>query len=45
VSAGIASVKGGRVSVTERGRPFVRLVAAVFDAYLAQNRSRHSIAV
>jgi oxygen-independent coproporphyrinogen-3 oxidase len=45
VSADIARVERGRVSVTERGRPFVRLVAAVFDAYLPQNRSRHSIAV
>ncbi len=25
-----------RIVVSERGRPFVRSVAAVFDAYLAQ---------
>jgi oxygen-independent coproporphyrinogen-3 oxidase len=31
--------------VTEQGRPFVRLVAAAFDAHLAQGRARHSIAV
>jgi oxygen-independent coproporphyrinogen-3 oxidase len=45
VEAGMATVDGPRIAVTEQGRPFVRLVAAAFDAYLPQNRSRHSIAV
>ena len=31
--------------VTEEGRPFVRLVAAAFDAYLPKNHKRHSVAV
>jgi oxygen-independent coproporphyrinogen III oxidase len=31
--------------VAETGRPFVRLVAAAFDAYLPQNHGRHSVAV
>ena len=31
--------------VTEIGRPFVRTIAARFDAYLASARGRHSIAV
>jgi len=31
--------------VTEAGRPFTRLVAAAFDAYLPQNQTRHSRAV
>jgi oxygen-independent coproporphyrinogen-3 oxidase len=33
------------VVVTGRGRPFVRSVAAAFDAYLAEGKARHSIAV
>lgn len=43
--AGLIEIEGRRITVTEEGRPFVRLVAAAFDAYLPQNRSRHSIAV
>lgn len=31
--------------VTEAGRPFLRLIAARFDAYLAQAQGRHSVAV
>jgi len=31
--------------VTEAGRPFVRTVAAAFDAYLGQGTARHSVAV
>jgi oxygen-independent coproporphyrinogen-3 oxidase len=42
---GLVRIEGQRVTVTEEGRPFVRLVAATFDAYLAQARARHSIAV
>jgi oxygen-independent coproporphyrinogen-3 oxidase len=45
VDAGMVTREGTRLTVTEQGRPFVRLVAAAFDAYLPQNRSRHSIAV
>jgi oxygen-independent coproporphyrinogen-3 oxidase len=44
-AAGLITIEGSRIIVTEEGRPFVRLVAAVFDAYLPQSRSRHSIAV
>jgi oxygen-independent coproporphyrinogen-3 oxidase len=33
------------VQVTARGRPFVRAVAAHFDAYLERGAARHSIAV
>ncbi|MEZ5788335.1 MAG: coproporphyrinogen III oxidase, partial [Xanthobacteraceae bacterium] len=43
--AGLIEIEGRRITVTAEGRPFVRLVAAAFDAYLPQNRSRHSIAV
>ena len=42
---GVVAVEGRRITVTEAGRPLVRLVAAALDAYLPQNRSRHSIAV
>ncbi len=36
---------GNRVAVTPAGRPFVRAVAAAFDAYLAPGATRHSPAV
>ncbi len=42
---GLVIVDGARVTVTEAGRPFIRIVAAVFDTYLAAAQKRHSIAV
>ena len=42
---GLLRLDGRRVTMTERGRPFVRLAAAAFDAYLAKARARHSVAV
>ncbi len=36
---------GRRIRVTERGRPFVRSVCAVFDRYLDSVRARHAAAV
>jgi oxygen-independent coproporphyrinogen-3 oxidase len=42
---GIVLLDGRRITVTEKGRPFVRLVASAFDAYLARSRARHSVAV
>ncbi len=45
VDQGIARIERGRVMVTEMGRPFVRLVAAAFDAYLRRTARRHSVAV
>lgn len=36
---------GDRYEVTPQGRPFVRHFAAIFDAFLAQSRARHSVAV
>jgi oxygen-independent coproporphyrinogen III oxidase len=44
-TSGIVAWNGRRIMVTEAGRPFVRLVAAAFDAYLPQNSKRHSVAV
>ena len=41
----LAELEGKRITITEEGRPFVRLVAAAFDAYLAKARARHSVAV
>jgi oxygen-independent coproporphyrinogen-3 oxidase len=43
----LASWDGRRVAVSEKGRPFVRSVAALFDAYLAEagDKPRHSRAV
>jgi oxygen-independent coproporphyrinogen-3 oxidase len=34
-----------RIRITEKGRPYMRLVASVFDTYLARAKSRHSVAV
>jgi oxygen-independent coproporphyrinogen-3 oxidase len=42
---GIVAVDGSHVTVTDPGRPFVRLVAAAFDAYLQHGEKRHSRAV
>ncbi len=42
---GVVDIEGRRVVVTERGKPFVRLVAAAFDAYLQTSPARHSSAV
>jgi oxygen-independent coproporphyrinogen-3 oxidase len=33
------------IRITEQGRPYMRLVASVFDTYLARAKSRHSVAV
>jgi oxygen-independent coproporphyrinogen III oxidase len=42
---GLVEREERRIRVTERGRPFVRLVAAAFDAYLREGKARHSVAV
>ena len=42
---GIVVLDGARITITEKGRPFVRLVAAVFDSYLNIGEKRHSKAV
>ncbi len=42
---GVATQEGRRVAITEAGRPFMRLVASAFDAYLAARAARHSVAV
>jgi oxygen-independent coproporphyrinogen-3 oxidase len=45
VADGLVRIEDRRISVTEAGRPYLRLVAAAFDSYLAQSRARHSLAV
>lgn len=42
---GLLRIDGARVSVSERGRPFVRIAAAAFDAYAAKSQKRHSVSV
>jgi oxygen-independent coproporphyrinogen-3 oxidase len=42
---GVAEVADDRLTVTELGRPFVRQVAAAFDAHLDVGAMRHSKAV
>lgn len=42
---GLLAIVGNSVTVTDRGRPFVRAIAARFDAYLNNGMARHSLAV
>ena len=42
---GLVEVADGQFRVTERGRPFVRSIAARFDTYFGQGAARHSLAV
>lgn len=45
VDDGIAECDGSRLRITERGRPLMRAVCAVFDRYLDNGAVRHSTAV
>jgi oxygen-independent coproporphyrinogen-3 oxidase len=42
---GLVKIDGNRISVAESGRPYLRLIAAAFDAYLPNSHARHSVAV
>ncbi len=42
---GLVTLAGARITVTERGRPYIRIAAAAFDAYLNSGQNRHSVAV
>ena len=42
---GLVTFDGRRLAMTERGRPFVRAIASVFDTYLDAGQKRHSVAV
>ena len=41
----LLTIEGARITVTEPGRPYVRIAAAAFDTYLAASQKRHSVAV
>ena len=45
VNEGLLTIENGRIAIAERGRPYARIVAAAFDAYLAAGQKRHSLAV
>ena len=45
VEDGLVEVDDGVVRIAERGRPAMRTVAAVFDAYLGEGTARHAVAV
>jgi len=38
-------VDGTHVRVTDKGKPFLRTIAATFDSYLKKGTARHSVAV
>lgn len=42
---GLVDFDGACFTMTEKGRPFVRSIAAAFDSYLASGKARHSLAV
>ena len=42
---GLLEIDGGRIAMTDRGRPYLRVAASAFDAYLAAADKRHSVAV
>jgi oxygen-independent coproporphyrinogen-3 oxidase len=42
---GLVDIEGHRLQVTEKGRPFVRILASAFDVYLREKPDRHSLAV
>jgi len=42
---GVVEFDGQTFAITETGRPYVRSVAAAFDAYLSTGAGRHSVAV
>ncbi|HXD44749.1 MAG TPA: oxygen-independent coproporphyrinogen III oxidase [Pseudolabrys sp.] len=43
--AGLVTLAGDRIVVAPAGRPYVRIAASAFDAYLAAGQKRHSAAV
>lgn len=42
---GNLQIDGYRIRITDKGRPFARVVASAFDAYLKRNHTRHSPAI
>lgn len=44
-NAGLAQLSGTHLTVTDRGRPYVRNIAACFDPEITRSAGRHSLAV
>lgn len=42
---GLARRSGRRIEVTATGKPFARIVASIFDRYLEEKETRHSMAI
>ena len=42
---GSVLIDGHQIRITKNGRPYMRLVASVFDSYLTRTKSKHSVAV
>ena len=42
---GLLTIKGATITITEVGRPYIRIPAAAFDSYLTASAKRHSVAV
>ena len=42
---GLVRIDAGRISITDRGQPYVRLIAAAFDAYLTESARAHTRAI
>jgi oxygen-independent coproporphyrinogen-3 oxidase len=42
---GLLAIDGAKITITEAGRPYIRIAAAAFDSYLAAGQKRHSVAV
>jgi oxygen-independent coproporphyrinogen-3 oxidase len=42
---GLLEINGAHIAMTKRGRPYLRVAASAFDAYLAAAEKRHSVAV
>ena len=45
IAEGFARIDSRRVIINDSGRPYLRLIAATFDAYLPDSQARHSVAV
>jgi oxygen-independent coproporphyrinogen-3 oxidase len=45
LSAGLADLRGNALTVTSRGRPYIRNIAACFDPAFAPQTGRHSLAI
>ncbi|HUL89838.1 MAG TPA: hypothetical protein VLU23_16875 [Pseudolabrys sp.] len=45
VEDGFVRIDGKCITVDESGRPYLRLIAATFDNYLANSHAQHLVAV